>query len=291
MAGLLAVLLGLWCGGLLGTGLPARGERPGMFLEAADIPRAKALAMDAALTQGWSIIDRGRTFAVFETRLDEPAMPGPPDETPPPFTLLRIRADFIRQPAGVKVYLFAQEVWFPHEKRQWTADVTPLYRPNLHGALQSLRARWDDFRQRTGRPLRDDELPLVRVQRNGDHEPATGDVDTHLPAVDDALGLTPLPADPLPADGVWGEEMGIDAGMVPPPPEETTADVAPVGPVDVGRWAYYAEQHAAQRGCNLGDLGAVLIDEDAVTEVHRVYCEDGKSLDIRCDSRSCALTY
>ena len=38
-------------------------------------------------------------------------------------------------------------------------------------------------------------------------------------------------------------------------------------------------------------LGAVLIDENGVMEVHRVYCEDGTSLDVRCDSRSCSLTH
>lgn len=299
-----------WCAGLPFGGLPARGERPGIFLQAADIPRAKALAEDAALSQGWVVRERGRTFAVFETALDEPATPGPPDETPPPFTLLRIRADFIRQPAGVNVYLFAQEVWFPRQSRQWVADVTPLYRSNLARALQSLQQRWDRFRRNKGRQLpTDGEPPLVRVEGQAEPRTLPADDDGVVSFSDQVIGATPVPdhsavADPAapgidasmtplpdpPADAEPAAS-GIDASMTPLPRQAPALDIAPSAMPDPGRWAYYAEQHAVQRGCDLDDLGAVLIDEGEHTEVHRVFCVGGSTLDVRCDSRSCALTY
>ena len=286
----LGMLLGAWSAYLLGADPPAPGERPGIFLEAANIHQARGLAMDAALSHGWGIIERDPAHVVFETYLEEPAVPGPPEDTPPPFTLLRIRADFIRQPAGVNVYLFAQEVWFPRDSREWTADVTQLYRPNLRRALQSLRARWDNFRRDTDPALADDDaLPLVRVEDQVDGQSVPPDEDGDPPLLDDGLDMLPSQAEPL--DAGDPSEPGIDATTMPVPPEGPGRAAEPVGPADVGQWAYYAEQYAEQRGCALGDLGAILIDEDGLSEVHRVYCEDGTSMDVRCDSRNCALTY
>ena len=286
----LGLLLGARSGCLSAEGLAVGGERPGIFLEAANIYQARGLAMDAALSHGWGVIERGPTFVVFETYLEEPAVPGPPEDTPPPFTLLRIRADFIRQPAGVNVYLFAQEVWFPRDSREWIADVTQLYRPNLRRALQSLQTRWDSFRWGQDPAVAEDgELPSGEDGQQVDSEldPIDDGGDQRVP--DDGLGVRSLQGDPLEA----GEpsEPGIDATMTPVPPGEPAPDTELGGTIDVGQWAYYAEQYAEQRGCALGNLGAVLIDENGVMEVHRVYCDDGTSLDVRCDSRSCSLTH
>jgi hypothetical protein len=290
LVGGLVLLLSAWAACLDAQGIAVRGERPGIFLEAADIYRARALAMDAALSHGWGVIERGPSFVVFETYLEEPAVPGPPNDTPPPFTLLRIRADFIRQPAGVNVYLFAQEVWFPRDSREWVVDVTPLYRPNLRRALKTLQARWDGVRRSTGMGFYDDgELNQGGAREEVDSQPGPADETGDQALPDDAAGMPPSQDDAVGLDGPT--EPGIDATMAPQPPGEPLADAAPLGAVDVGQWAYYAEHYAERHGCALGDLGAVLIDENGVTEVHRVHCQDGSSLDVRCDSRNCALTH
>jgi hypothetical protein len=240
--------------------LGAPGDRPGIFLEGADIPRARALALDAALIKGWQVTASGRAHVVFETALEQPAASGPPGALPPERTTLRIRADFIATPAGVNTYLYAEEVWWPDTEREWVGDVTQRYRGNLLNALSSLERQWADYaaRQRAaGRlpsapmPAQDgDEPPRVRV------EPAAPD-------------LPPAPTTP--------------AAAAPPAPAPGAVDI------DVGTWAYYAEALAMERGCTLGDLGAELLSADGAGELHRVHCDDGSTLEVRCDRNGCAL--
>ncbi|TVQ92349.1 MAG: hypothetical protein EA400_03805 [Chromatiaceae bacterium] len=120
----------------------AAEARPSIFLEGASVPRAKALALDAALIRGWQIADSGPAHSVFETWLEDPASPGPPGAVAPAQTLLRIRADFIATPAGVNAYLQAEEHWYPGTAEHWSDGVTARYRANLANALASLERQW-----------------------------------------------------------------------------------------------------------------------------------------------------
>lgn len=132
---------------VLALAAPARGQpadtgEPQVLLPGATVPRARALALDAALRKGWRLADRNREHLVFETRLEQPASPGPPGATPPPATLLRIRARFSRTAAGAVASLQAQELWWAGSEHAWSAEVTDAYRDNLHNALASLRRQW-----------------------------------------------------------------------------------------------------------------------------------------------------
>jgi hypothetical protein len=62
---------------------------------------------------------------------------------------------------------------------------------------------------------------------------------------------------------------------------------APQDDAPKGVWAYHAEELAAARGCELDELGAVLLREDAGTEVHRVHCRNGTGMLVRCDRERC----
>jgi len=241
---------------------------PGIFLQDANVARARALALDAALAKGWHVSERGDAHLVFETLLEEPASPGPADALPPDYTLLRIRAVFIATPAGVNAYLEAEEVWWPGNEREWRDDVTERYRNNLMHALESLQRRWTDF---------------IRGQRS---EEAIM-TDAAAPPREPAATEPAEPAAPEPRVRV----EPAAARRVGPEPATAGRAENPGGAIatDVGTWAYYAEAFAADHGCELSDRGAVLIAVQRTDELHRVHCINGAPLVVRCSRSVCTL--
>jgi hypothetical protein len=232
----------------------AAAHWPGIFLEAATVPRVKALALDAALAKGWYVAASGRDFAVFETVLEEPASQGPPNAVPPESTLLRIRGEFVKTPAGVNAYLYAEEIWYAGSSKEWVADVTDAYRGNLGKALTSLQARWDAMRRQDNAEQR---RPVQAQGQAGEQA---------------QIRVTPLAPDAQPV-----------ASFRPEPAPEPPAPAE----YDVGTWAYYAEQFAIGRGCEIGDTGAVLLSTEDLHELHRVPCTNGPALLVRCDGNGC----
>lgn len=293
---------------LSGNAPAADAPPPGVFLKGATVPRAKALALDAAMLRGWHVAASGRDHSLFETILEEPASPGPLDDRlPPERTLLRIRADFIATPAGVNAYLRAEEVWWAGAIREWRTDVTEPYRANLMRALNSLERQWVEvYRQRPGTVPR---TPRVRVETEGLQSPSatglpaetetsegapavrvaplpvTADADATAPPDDTGAAMPPsLTPDQAPDQApASGPPLMLDpAAETTPAPEPAPQQYA------VGIWAYYAEQSARERGCEPADWGAVLIgDGGGASELHRVYCADGSTLVVRCDRERC----
>lgn len=115
-------------------------DPPSVYLDQANVPRAKALALDAALMKGWRVVVSGMDHSVFETLIEEE-----PDGGEPIAVLLRIRADFVPAGGGVRVALTATEIRSPGTQVEYRRDVTEDYRANLHNALASLRGQWEDF--------------------------------------------------------------------------------------------------------------------------------------------------
>jgi hypothetical protein len=54
-----------------------------------------------------------------------------------------------------------------------------------------------------------------------------------------------------------------------------------------GTWAYYAEQYARLRGCDVADGGAVLIESRSDSEIHKVPCAGSDSFLVKCQSGVC----
>jgi hypothetical protein len=54
-----------------------------------------------------------------------------------------------------------------------------------------------------------------------------------------------------------------------------------------GLWAYYAEDYARLRGCAVGDLGAVLLQETADYELHEVHCDGSENILLKCRGGLC----
>jgi hypothetical protein len=54
-----------------------------------------------------------------------------------------------------------------------------------------------------------------------------------------------------------------------------------------GTWAYYAEQYARLRGCDVTDQGAVLIESRSDSEIHKVPCASADSFLVKCQAGVC----
>lgn len=124
-------------------------QHPAVLLFGATLTDARAFAVEHAARRGWSIREVTANAALFEQVLDG-------EETDGILVvqrLLRIRADFAEESAGVRVFLRAEEVEWPETDREWMMDVTGRYADNLTNALSSLRGKWDAWREdAAGRP-------------------------------------------------------------------------------------------------------------------------------------------
>jgi hypothetical protein len=277
----LALLLAYGCAPAAAEATPSTA--PSVFLAGANLPRAKALALDAALIKGWRVAVSERDHVVFETRLDTPASAGPPDVTagrtaPPATTLLRIRADFSTTENGVVTALTAVEVWYAGTPREWTAEVTGQYRANLMNALESLRTQWAGLAPSAPAGRAGAAPAAQRMSPSTGQAPAAAAPRTAITAP--VAAAAPVPAAPPPAAGVPRPAVSPrrrPEGGVHPPPEDDP----------VGVWAYHAEEFASARGCELADRGAVLMQEMDGSELHEVYCRDGTRVAVRCDRVSC----
>ncbi|EIC20940.1 hypothetical protein [Thiorhodovibrio frisius] len=119
-------------------------EVPSVYLDQANIPRAKALALDAALMKGWQVAVSAPDYSIFETTIREEKNTADGDSATIP-VLLRIRAGFARDAGGVRVSLTATEIRLRGTGAESQRDVTDDYGANLHNALASLRRQWEDL--------------------------------------------------------------------------------------------------------------------------------------------------
>jgi hypothetical protein len=266
---------------LLSAGLASaqQGDRPGVFLQGASVPRAKGLALDAALIKGWQVAQSEPNHVIFETTLEQPASIGPPNAITPEQTLLRIRADFVETPAGVNAYLYAEEIWYADTPKEWITDVTPQYRGNLSNALSSLQTQWA-------------QIAKAKPGAGAASGAATTSSATLANTAQPKVRVTPISASaPTPmanSDSPPPERQSQLKIQIQPQPKPQVQPQAPkVVDVEVGTWAYHAEEFAIDRGCTLDDIGAELVSGDSASELHRVHCQDGSQVYVRCDREQC----
>ncbi|MBK1706806.1 hypothetical protein CKO40_20250 [Halochromatium glycolicum] len=239
---------------------------PVTHLDGATVARAKALALDAALLKGWRLAASGRNFVTLETPLDRPATDGPADARAGEPTLLRIDARFSRVARGAEVELRAEEVWRADTTRAWSADITDRYREHLKRSLQSLSDQWQRFiasriphqPEATHEADSETEIPLHRLNAERPQAAKAGAPQPHPP------------------DGAAEQKTSSRSAAGSPQTEPR-----------LGVWAFEAERLALAHGCRLTESGAVLIAEDAGTEVHRVSCVKRREIRVRCDRTKC----
>lgn len=256
MPPILILLLAL---GLSGQATWAQASaEPSVFLPNASAARVKALALDTALLQGWTLLESRSHAILFATTLDQPASAGPAGTTPPKTTQLRIYTQLDQTETGTLVSARAEEHWWPGTNRAWSEDVTGLYRDHLQRALRSLQQRWEKFAGSASPIIA--SRPTPRPTSETTPLPATNQ--THKPARESA------PARPTETHN-----------PAMPSPEFESAPI--------GLWAYYAERYAQSHGCQLDDRGAVLAQALQADEIHRVYCVDRAPVMVRCNQLDC----
>ncbi|WPL16154.1 hypothetical protein Thiowin_01101 [Thiorhodovibrio winogradskyi] len=247
---LLPVLLpGLSSHGALANPPLSTYEPPRVYLDQANVPRAKGLALDAALTKGWQVAVSQRDHSVFETLIHESRDVGGGADAPPVPVLLRIRADFIRDAGGVLVSLAATEIRSPGTRAEVQRDVTQNYRVNLENALGSLRQQWEEFAL-GGRPSRQPQALEMSIRGGRRQAP-------RRPAVARAAASEQA----SPVTGQWSYEAERLAGQ-------------------------YGCQ-VSERGATL--FGDRAESDATGHEVHRVSCDNRSALLVRCDSEGCRI--
>jgi hypothetical protein len=103
------------------------------------------------------------------------------------------------------------------------------------------------------------------------------------PVVDGTNALAAAPATPHPAEPPTSRPSQPAAEPVAPRDNMLTLSQASGS----GTWAYYAEQYARLRGCNVSDAGSQLVESRADGEIHRVPCIGADSYLLKCQNGVC----
>lgn len=311
LAAIALVLAG--CGG--GPTRPDTPERfdptkPNLYFAGADVETVRSVAMGKAVTQGWQIVDANDERFVVRRPLAaaaaESVVPGSSLSPRPP--VIEVQTDLVPQPHGVIVAVAANVVVDPGSEAETRIDYSDTYRADLMRSLARLRRDWAETRGRIAAAIPD--LPAPQPTENSLAEwlatPNASEVDglatepEPVPVVEpseqpvtptDTLAVAPPPSEPEPSVPPTAAAPRADILPTAPPatasPDLPNRDVLVLDPTPTGVWAYYAEHYAQVRGCNLAGKGAVLIDKTERAEIHRVYCEGGRSLLVKCNLGTC----
>lgn len=88
-----------------------------------------------------------------------------------------------------------------------------------------------------------------------------------------------------------GEPVRVSGTVLPPtppesiPPDQNMLTLNQSG--SAGTWAYYAEQYARLRGCDVTDQGAILVESRSDSEIHKVPCYSADSFLVKCQNGVC----
>lgn len=235
---------------------------PTVLLFGANLEEIRGLAVDSALWRGWRLISLAPDSAAFEQTLEEA-----PDDATHPARVIRVLARFQDESGGVRVQLGAEEIEAPGTSEERSTDVTGRYGLNLTNALNSLRARWDNWHPALTpwtRPGPQANTPGTQADPSDLNRGLQGGLLHPGPRPHGAI-------DPSQGDH---EPFGHDGAPTEAEPLGTAARL--------GTWAYYAEIYAQDRGCSVADSGARLEFAGAEWERHRIPCRDGSWLRVYC---------
>ncbi|MEY6432476.1 hypothetical protein ABC977_08675 [Thioalkalicoccus limnaeus] len=110
-------------------------DHPSLRLHGADLYEARRVAVESALSSGWSMSLTSQGVVLFEQATDPSDGPGS--------SLVRVRADFLTDQDDLIIRLQAIQIDAAGTSAEHATDVTERYRDNLMNALWSLRAKWE----------------------------------------------------------------------------------------------------------------------------------------------------
>lgn len=301
--------IALLIGGCSSTGSPVPSydpDKPQTFLPGAEVEQAKSLAMGSAVTKGWKVVESSDNRLVVNRPLDSASAQSVTGE-PVSTALVEVKSEFFKRQDGTNVVVGASLITNKGSEAERTIDFTDSYRDDLNRSLGSLRRTWDDNRWRvaSATPPLPTEVPVPEDEVSASGAPGVNDVrvvDSGAQA-DSGYGSGFAPAappspPPVPVAASTAaavapvEDRG--AGTTPSPMVASPAPASPGGNMltlnrqtEPGVWTYYAEHYAKIRGCELSGNGAVLEQKLPEYELHRVYCENGKTFLVKCNAGTC----
>lgn len=291
--------------------------RPQISIAGAEVQDVRSIAMGSARSKGWSIVESSDYRLVLQRPMDADSPQTVAAGITGPAPTVRVTTYFAQHADGVNVGLDAQLIAVQGPKGDTqTSDYTNTYRGALERSLESLRNTYVLNRHRvmTRTPPLSERTEIAENADDGAASP---------PSSAAATGYTPPRAEPassvavtLPSgEQTWRTESSekptwgasLQGASAPQPGAATGTDVtaatpianepARVDPKDnmlvlntntaTGTWAYYAEQYARLRGCELGSRGAELQQKNAEYEIHQVSCVNGQSFQLRCSNGVC----
>lgn len=290
--------------------------RPQISIAGAEVQDVRSIAMGSARSKGWRIAEATDDRLILERPMDTDSPQAVAAGISGPAPTIRVTTYFAQHSDDVNVGLDARLVGIANAKGQTTTtDYTETYRTALERSLESLRNTYASHRHRvmTSTPPISETTEIAEMDDGESTPPSETTAAAATPGTPTGPGSSVAVTLPS-GEHAWRNESGEipnwddsarPDGSAPTP--GATSDItgatplteapAQVDPKDnmlvlntntaTGTWAYYAEQYARLRGCEIGDSGAVLQEKNADYEVHRIACANGQSFLLRCDDGVC----
>ncbi len=194
---------------------------PQMVFPGATRPEVKALAMGAAKSRAWNIVESKDDRIVVQRPLDASSQAAQRLAASgiAPGGLVEVTSHFVEQRGGVKVALDAAVVSrAPGSVTASRTDATEIFRPSLTESLESLHASWTKNRARVAGAA--PPTGSARTDVAADFDGGTG--------IDSGAGASTDPAPSQPT--AWSDETVASVTEPSPTQTETTDDWAPTSP-------------------------------------------------------------
>ncbi len=285
---------------------------PQTFLAGADVQQAKSLAMGSAVTKGWKVVDTSDDRLLIRHSLDtaaaEAAVEGPVSSAS-----VEVTTDFSQRQDGVDVTVGAALIADRAGKEKETLDFTEGYKNELERSLSSLQEAWEKNRWRIASAT--PPLPTTNnaVAVHDSAENLSPSQQAWMEAVlgtrgapgregsasESEASVAAGPSEPVSSYSEAaapiedrGEDQGTPMAAAPQPAETATAGpdenmLVLNDPPAPGVWSYYAEQFARTRGCEISGQGARLEERQPEYEIHRIDCENGMTVRVKCNAGTC----
>ncbi len=303
------LVYGLLCATLLLAGCASQPKSfdatvgssgPEILLPGGGVAEARLLAMGMARSKGWQIAEAGTNRVRLERSLSRAA---PQAQRLSPEGVLsepKLEVETRLQERGndVVVGLSAFVIANPGTEEERRINYTSEYQDQLLISLNALANAWLENRARIASKIPLPPDPDELVVADGPVEGALDDLgsqedDLETPA---SVASSPPPIEPLPlAPAVGGAptaEVAVDATPTPAP-TSTDAEsdrnemLVLDGQARRGLWTFYAEASARERGCAVGDGGAVLLSTTTAFELYEVQCNAQQNILLRCQGGVC----
>jgi hypothetical protein len=265
--------------------------------------------MGSAVTKGWEVVDTSDDRLLIRHSLDnaaaEAAVEGPVSSAS-----VEVTTDFSQRQDGVDVAVGAALIADIAGEGKETLDFTDGYKEELERSLSSLRESWEKSRWRiaTATPPLPSKNSVAVHDSAENLNPAEqawreavlgtgGAQGQEGSASEQEASVATGPSEPVPSYGEAAapiEDRGAPTAAVPRPAEAAAATAGPDENMLVlndapnpGVWSYYAEQFARTQGCEIPGRGAQLEERQPEYEIHRIDCENGMTVRVKCNAGTC----